>query len=285
MDNVISVSNMRQSDAHTIAHHCSGAELMRRAAMGVYEAVDWKQKKTAIVCGGGNNGGDGYALAEILADNGIPCSVFRVSDKFSEDGLFYCKRAEKKGIYVDMFDEDTDFTDYGIVVDCIFGTGFRGAPEGIQKAAIEKINKSGAYVVSVDINSGLNGDSGIAELAVKSDITVSIGYYKTGMFLNNAPDCIKKLVNADIGIHLESPQYHLIEKEEVEHFSGYGSLTLTPEEYKNQFSPCDNDAEYVDSVVANSCRTKKIILIRTKSSVMIADKTYVYFQSDYAEAN
>ena len=68
MENVISVSNMRKSDAHTIEHHTSSKELMRRAAQGVYDSVDFKGSRVAIICGGGNNGGDGYALAEIFAE-------------------------------------------------------------------------------------------------------------------------------------------------------------------------------------------------------------------------
>lgn len=283
MDHVISVSNMRKSDAHTIEHHIPGAELMKRAALGVYNQISWKQKKVVIVCGGGNNGGDGYALAEILADNNIPCSVYRVSENFSEDGLFYCKRAEKKGIFVDMFDSDTDFMDYEIIVDCIFGTGFKGEPEGLAKLAIKKINEAGAYVVSVDINSGLNGDSGVAKCAVNSDLTVSVGYYKTGMFLNNAPEYIKKLVNVDIGIHLEQPQYHLIDKNQTTHFMGYGSVTFSSEDFCKKFNVDINKDDFVNAVIAKSCQTKQIINIKTNKSLMIADLTYVYFQADYAK--
>ncbi len=281
MTNVISVKIMRESDARTIERGTTGAELMQRAARGVYDAVDWRKKRVAIVCGSGNNGGDGYALGEILADNFIPCRIFRTSEDFSEDGLFYCRRAEKKGVFVDMLCDDDDLSEYDIVVDCIFGTGFHGRPEGTAKTAIEKINKSGAYVVSVDINSGLNGDSGRAELAVKSDITVSVGYLKTGMFTNDAPDYIKSLVNADIGIQLDEQQYHLIDKEQVSHFTGYGSRVMTFEEYIQEFGEYQ-DIGFVDSVVANSCRTKKIFVLKTERSAMIADQTYVYFQADYA---
>ena len=62
--------------------------------------------------------------------------------------------------------------------------------------------KAGIYVIAVDINSGMNGDTGEAENAVVSDLTVSIGYYKTGFFMGKAPDLIGSLVNIDIGIEL-----------------------------------------------------------------------------------
>ena len=98
--------------------------------------------------------------------------------------------------------EKTTFEEYDIVVDCIFGTGFRKKPEGLAADVINNINSTATYVVSADINSGINGDTGEAELAVKSDLTVSIGYYKTGMFMGDAPDLIGDLVNVDIGIVL-----------------------------------------------------------------------------------
>ena len=72
----------------------------------------------------------------------------------------------------------------------------------IVKEAIEAINKSSAYVISVDINSGMNGDTGEATLAVKSDLTVSIGYIKNGLVTESAKRYISDLVNVDIGIVL-----------------------------------------------------------------------------------
>ena len=71
MQAVITVATMRESDAYTIAKFVPSKTLMYRAAMGVYQAAQWKGP-VGILTGGGNNGGDGYALAGILADHGIP---------------------------------------------------------------------------------------------------------------------------------------------------------------------------------------------------------------------
>ncbi len=200
----VSVQKMRDSDAWTIAHFVPSKELMYRAAYGVFENVDWSGRSIAIVTGSGNNGGDGYALAWILAEHGISSEVFRTSERFSEDGAHYCDLAEQAGVPVSLLTEQTDLSRYEILVDCILGTGFRGVPQGMAATAIEKINASPAFVVSVDINSGMNGDTGEAVLAVRSDLTVSIGFWKTGLFLGRAPELIRGMVNVDIGILLSS---------------------------------------------------------------------------------
>ena len=74
----ISVENTRESDRLTIERYVSGRTLMYRAALGVYRAVNWRGE-IAIAVGGGNNGGDGYALACILADENIPCRIIKLS--------------------------------------------------------------------------------------------------------------------------------------------------------------------------------------------------------------
>ena len=200
MKDAVTVEEMREYDRYTIENLTDSKTLMLRAAQGIFDSYDFKGKKTAIVCGSGNNGGDGYALAGILQKNGESVDIFKVSEKFSEDGKYYFNLLRGKEVGVFTFTEEVSFSGYDVVVDCIFGTGFSGEPKGICKTAIEKINDSGAYVISADINSGLNGNTGEAAIAVKSDLTVSIGFYKVGMFAENAKNYIKSLVNVDIGI-------------------------------------------------------------------------------------
>ena len=122
---VVTVDNMRRSDAETIAKRVSSAELMRRAAQGIYNSVKFVGR-VAIVCGSGNNGGDGYALACILLQNGITPTVFRLSDKFSTDGLYYYRTAMGMGCEEGNINIPAPFEGYDIVVDCILGTGFQG---------------------------------------------------------------------------------------------------------------------------------------------------------------
>lgn len=213
MISCISVENMRQSDAYTIANFVPGLELMYRAARGVFLAVDWGRDPIAIIVGSGNNGGDGFALAWILKEAGYDCTVFTVSDKMSPDSAYYAKKAVEAHVPILPFTEDC-LSGYQIVVDCLLGTGFQGIVRGKYREAIDAINKSSTYVVSVDINSGMNGDTGEAELAVRSDLTVTIGYVKTGLVSPNAGNYMRKLICADIGIILVKEEYFLLQEGE-----------------------------------------------------------------------
>lgn len=209
MKDVITVATMRESDAHTIALYVPSRELMYRAAMGVYQAVNWQGKKVAIFTGSGNNGGDGYALAGILADHSVPCCLYQVSEHYSEDGKYYYDQAVEKGVERKRFSEGEDLSRYDILVDCLLGTGFSGPVRGAFQQAIQAINRAKAYVVSVDINSGMNGDTGKGDLVVRSDLTVTIGYLKAGMFLGEAVWKVGRLVVADIGIRLVREDFFL----------------------------------------------------------------------------
>ena len=200
MIDCISVENMRQSDAYTIANLVPSLELMYRAAYGVYLAADWTGR-TAIVVGSGNNGGDGFALAWILKEKGFDCTVFTVSHRLSADSAYYAEKAAAAGVAAAPFAENC-LTGFDTVVDCLLGTGFQGSVRDNYRAAIEAINASGASVISVDINSGMNGDTGDCEIAVQSDLTVTIGFVKHGLVTENAGRYMKRLVCTDIGIVL-----------------------------------------------------------------------------------
>ena len=196
----VSVENMRLSDTYTIANYVPSLELMHRAALGVFKAVSW-WGQIAVVVGSGNNGGDGFALACILKEAGFDCTVFTLSNKLSPDSAYYAEKAELMHVPVLPFVKGR-LRDHAVVVDCLLGTGFQGTPRDNYRAAIEEINASGAYVVSVDINSGMNGDTAEAEISVVSDLTVTIGFVKKGLVLPGAGNYMKRLVCADIGIVL-----------------------------------------------------------------------------------
>lgn len=214
MIDCISVENMRQSDAYTISNLVPGLELMYRAAYGVFKAVNW-HGRTAIVAGSGNNGGDGFALACILKENSFDCTVFTVSQRLSADSAYYAQKAASAGVSIRPF-EPGCLAGYNIIVDCLLGTGFQGQLRENYRTAIEAINAaSGVYVVSVDINSGINGDTGDAALAVRADLTVSIGYVKRGLISENAGRYMKRLVCVDIGIVLVKEEWKICGDQET----------------------------------------------------------------------
>ena len=279
MKDVITVHTMRESDAHTIANYVPSKELMYRAAMGVYRAVDWSRGTIGIITGAGNNGGDGYALACILADRGIPCCVYRVSEKFSEDGRHYHDLAQEKGVDIRRFTGEEDLRGYDILVDCMLGTGFSGRVRDLYRTAIKAVNNARAYVVSVDINSGMNGDSGKAELAVKSDLTVTIGYLKTGFFLGDAIWYVGKLVVADIGIRLVRDEYYLAREEEIVFpHSGwdlYGDRVemLTPGEAEDQLK---NGQTVPELAIELALKEQRLIRVIGKNP-LVSDGYRTYF--------
>ena len=200
-ETVVSVETMRKSDAWTIEHLVSSKELMRRAGTAIYESVQWKEP-VAVVCGKGNNAGDGYVAASLMHKAGIDCRLILIDDRFSDDGKYYFDICMEQGIEEELYREDMDFQEYGSILDCLLGTGFKGNVTGVMQEVIEKINASGAYVVSADINSGLNGDTGLGEPCVHSDLTVSIGNFKYGHFRGNACTAMKEKINCDIGIRI-----------------------------------------------------------------------------------
>lgn len=208
----ISVDNMRQSDAETIANFVPSLELMRRAAEGVFRAAKW-HGKVGIVVGSGNNGGDGFALACILRRENIECAVFTVSQRLSADSAHYAEQAKIVGVPIHPFCPSC-LDGFDIVVDCLLGTGFQSGIRDNYRAAIEAINGSGAEVISVDINSGMNGDTGEGELIVRSDLTVTIGFVKNGLVTPTAGYHMKRLVCADIGIVLAKEENKICDETE-----------------------------------------------------------------------
>ena len=206
MIEVVSVNTMRESDKEKIKSFGS-KELMFEAGKKLYESYEYKGK-VGIVCGSGNNAGDGYVLASFLPNS----IILRTSRKTSDDALFFFNKLNNEVIYID---ESYDFSSYDIIVDCMFGTGFNKEVDEPYISIIENINKSKAFKISCDIPSGLNGDTGLAKTCVKADLTVSIGFIKSGLLLNDGKNYTGKIINNNIGIDLVGNSYKLIEAKDI----------------------------------------------------------------------
>lgn len=219
MTDVTTVAAMRASDAAKIASGMSGRELMERAGAAIYAACDFTEP-VAIVCGTGNNAGDGYVLAGLLKKDGMDVTLILAKEDFSEDGRFFYERARSLGVPSLLWTPYVDLTSYTTIVDCLFGTGFRGNVSGNFGEIIRSVNlagRQGSKVIAADIPSGLSGDNGQGDPIVRADVTCSVGMPKTGHFLGKAKDYVGKLHNLDIGINIIGETYSLVDASD---FSG-----------------------------------------------------------------
>ena len=204
MISCISVKQMQAADQYTCRHLIPSRELVRRAGEAVFELIKDKGDSFALLCGKGNNGADGYVIALALWDMGKKCRIFLEKEAFSPDSEHYFSLCREKGIPFELWSADSSLADFDCIIDCIYGIGFHGRVISRARDMIEAANALSAYKISVDINSGLSGESGMGELFFKSDLTVAIGHYKYGHFLADAADAMKSRAVVDIGIPLTS---------------------------------------------------------------------------------
>ncbi len=204
MKEVISAKMMRQSDAALISSGTSSEELVSRAAKSVFDAFDFSSyRKIVIICGKGNNGADGLALALLLKSADLICDVTTSGCFVTGENSLYLEKCRNAEIVCTDFDDGVSFDGYDLIVDCLFGTGFHGEASGVGLDIIRAVNtakKKGAKVLSVDIPSGISGDNGLGGEHIISDFTFSIGTLKSGLFLGCGKDAVGKIKNLDIGI-------------------------------------------------------------------------------------
>jgi len=236
---VLSPSTMRQADLTAIERYkVPGMVLMENAGRGVAEAVkrayvgqnNASNKKIIIICGKGNNGGDGFVVARHLVNYGFEVKVFILAseDEIKGDALSNLEIIEAMGIPIktimtaqDLDKMAADCSSASVIVDAIFGTGIRGEIQGLAKEAIQIINNSKSYVVAVDIPSGISGETGkLLGVAVKANETVTMAAPKTGIILYPGAYYAGKVTIVDIGMPREilcnlQPEAFYIDKEDV----------------------------------------------------------------------
>ena len=191
----------------------SGMVLMERAALSTAEfiknrlLIGDKYKKVIAICGSGNNGGDGIACARILHEWGFNVEIFVVGEekKFTEQTRTQVDLAVNSEIDLKIVEPSEIITDRDdfknvIIIDAIFGVGFKGRLEGdLEKLAIF-LNMFNSVKVAVDIPSGVNGSNGKVEsTAIKCDYTITFGVNKTGIAVYPGKDYAGEVIVADIG--------------------------------------------------------------------------------------
>ncbi len=227
LNRILKGSRVAEIDSKAINEGIDSKWLMKNAGEGVSKEIigDFENRKLrraargVVICGSGNNGGDGFVAAKNLLDYGMKILVFHISlpEKLSPDSLFYfksLKAVENDNIYyfdpsrkdkISLFEEELAKTDF--IIDAIFGTGLHG--RGIYGPAGEIIgsinsarNKNSSKIIySIDIPSGVDSNDGkILGTAVKADRTITFGCKKIGLVSYPGADFTGDIKIIDIGI-------------------------------------------------------------------------------------
>ncbi|GGC55971.1 NAD(P)H-hydrate dehydratase [Chelatococcus reniformis] len=195
-------AEMRRADAMTIADGTPGRTLMERAGAAVTAAVARRcaaGERVLVLCGPGNNGGDGFVAARLLAARGHQVSLALLGDGAALRGDAALAAAEWTGPVAAPGSVAVEAA--GLIVDALFGTGLGRDLDGEALALVERINASGRRVVAVDIPSGINGDSGaVCGAAVRATHTVTFARRKPAHLLLPGRVYCGTVEVADIGI-------------------------------------------------------------------------------------
>ena len=212
---VLTATDMKETDRITIEEDgVPSLVLMERAALAVAERVKayaTKESRIGVLCGNGNNGGDGVAVARLLAEDGYDATILlkdagTYTTETAEWGkmmsgtpefLQQMKTAVARGVKAC---EPGDTKKYDIIVDALFGIGLSKPVEGAYADLLAQINKESHIVIAVDIASGISAtDGGVCGAALYADETVTFGAAKWGHLLYPGKDYTGKLTVADIG--------------------------------------------------------------------------------------
>jgi len=203
---IYSAAQVRALDQYEIAkRRVPGYTLMTRAAEAALKLLRarWPQaRRVAVVCGAGNNGGDGYVLARLAQQSGLETLVFAVTppDRLTGDA----QRAQQEwldaGGRAHPFAADA-LSGSDVIVDGLLGTGFRPPPRPEALQVIRAINAARRPVLALDIPSGVDADSGaVHEEAVRAELTLSFVGFKSGLFLGAGPEHAGVVLLDDLGV-------------------------------------------------------------------------------------
>ncbi|MBC8415731.1 MAG: NAD(P)H-hydrate dehydratase [Candidatus Cloacimonetes bacterium] len=227
---ILSREEMYYLDKYTIEKiGIPGKELMESAGKGCSEFIHQKllkpHSKVAIFCGSGNNGGDGFVIARYLKNWGYKISIFLLGnpDKMSPETLENYESCRDLKIDITQINNaEIELSEFDLIVDAIFGVGLQGTIKGWSADLIEKINTSGKTVVAIDIASGVDTNTGQAEVAINADHTLTMANFKYGHFLEKGRERSGKVKVIDIGVPGElyekfPPKAKLITDENVKY--------------------------------------------------------------------
>lgn len=198
---VLSVDEMYRADASAIASGIAGEILMERAGRAVADAIRlrWSPRPVSVLCGPGNNGGDGFVIARLLAAGGWDVSVYLLGDRNALRGDAALNAGRWDGVILPMGMDALDRA--GLVIDALFGAGLSRPVDGMPARIVEAVNNRKIPCVAVDMPSGIYGDSGaVLGIAPRCTLTVTFCRLKRGHLLLPGPEFCGEVLVADIGI-------------------------------------------------------------------------------------
>ncbi len=199
---LLTTSEMKEADARAIRAGVPGLALMERAGRAVADAAVQNfagSGNVLVVCGPGNNGGDGFVAARLLAERGVNVAVALLGDRSRLTGDAALAASTWTGAIKPATAADPAAAD--LVIDALFGAGLARDIDGEARTVVERIGASGCPVLSVDVPSGIDGDTGeVRGIAVAAERTVTFAARKPGHLLLPGRAQCGLLTLADIGI-------------------------------------------------------------------------------------
>ncbi|HSA85502.1 MAG TPA: NAD(P)H-hydrate epimerase, partial [Nitrospira sp.] len=215
MTKIVTAAQMQELDRRTISEaRIPATTLMERAGLGVVTCLEQRfgplrGKTVTVVCGKGNNGGDGYVVARLLRRRHATVRVVAMApiSELTRDAAtmykLFVRGAGKSSVYLYASKAQTQILlqESDILVDALLGTGLASTVTGRYAEAIDSINETGRPVVAVDLPSGLHADTGtILGRAIRASLTVTFGLPKLGLYQNSGIDLAGEVAIVDIGI-------------------------------------------------------------------------------------
>lgn len=209
MEYIVSAGEMKEYDMNTSVYfHLPAEVLMERAALGIAEAVFTrglrKGARILVAAGNGNNGADGIASGRLLWQQGFQVTFFMPGKAGKNSPLMELQLSILKAYGIEICTEFPKEA-YDVIIDALFGIGLTRNLEGVFEEAVYAINKSGAWILSADIPSGIHSDTGaVMNTAVKADMTVTFGFLKRGLVLSEGAKHCGIIKKEAIGITEQS---------------------------------------------------------------------------------
>lgn len=197
-EQILTVAQMRAAEDALIARGIGVDELMQRAGQGTADWV-WRiagHHKVTVLCGPGNNGGDGYVIAEALRARGGKVAVIAATDPRTDAAR------NARGLYRGEF-LPLDADPHGeVLVDCLFGSGLTRPLDDIHVTLLTRLATSHRYAIAVDVPSGVESDTGalLNEGLPRFDLTIALGAWKLAHFLMPASVTVGAIRLIDIGV-------------------------------------------------------------------------------------